>query len=114
MVDSDGWCFSHRPGIEDQRVEVRRKGGVHSSTLARIHNHLPQELADVVSTLAEVIVEVRNGQTSPATGNSIASLSRAVIAAHAAASEEARVQELESTLARLEELLPTRGLLVVT
>lgn len=60
-------------------------------------------LGGVVQVLGEVTELVRSGEMSPAVGNSVASLSRAMIAALEAADSAARLRELEEAIDRLLE-----------
>ena len=96
-------CFTHDPDSQERRQEARRKGGRLSSKVARLEKSLSANptLAGVVDVLGQVTEEVRAGEMSPAIGNSIASLSRAMIAAIEAADSATRLRELEAVIDRL-------------
>jgi hypothetical protein len=87
---------------------ARRKGGHNRSTAQRSYNRLPDDLKAIARLLAEVIVEVRDGKLAPAVGNSVASLSRALISSVESGNVEVRVGELEDLLSRLDERLDLR------
>ena len=63
-----------------------------------------------IGRLAEpdTIVQVRAGTIAPAVGNSVASLCRALVGAHGAAIDEARLTHLEAVIRQVEQVLGER------
>ncbi len=84
-------------------MEARRRGGRNSSTVERAYTKLPSDLQSVAVILGETIVAVRDGQLSPSIGNSIASLSRSLVATLESANLSNRMDGLEAVLGRLDE-----------
>ncbi len=103
-----GHCNSHCPQFEAERQEARRRGGKNSSAVERAYSRLPDDLRAISRLLADTITEVKAGTLAPAVGNSIASLSRALIGAIESGNVETRVGELEDLLTRLDERLELR------
>ena len=95
-----GMCFTHDPCEAERRHEVRVMGGRNSSTVVRTERAitLSPGVGGVVEVIADTIQRVRDGSIQPAVGNSVASLSRAFIAAHEAALDLAKLRELEALL----------------
>ncbi len=104
----DGHCSVHCPERADAMAAARRKGGHNRSTAQRSYSRLPDDLKAIAKLLADVIVEVRDGRLPPAVGNSVASLSRALISSIESGNVEVRVGELEDLLTRLDERLELR------
>ncbi len=69
---------------------------------------MPDDLRAISRLLADTITEVKAGTLAPAIGNSVASLSRALIGAIESGNVETRVAELEDLLTRLDERLELR------
>ena len=101
-------CNSHCPTLETERQEARRRGGRNSSAVERAYARLPSDLSAVAKTLAEVLVDVREGTLPPNVGNAVASLARALVGTIESANVETRVAELEDLLTRLDEQLHLR------
>lgn len=102
-LTSGTYCYQHAPEVATKRDEARRRGGRNSSKVARLQRSLSANptLGGVVEVLGEVTELVKSGEMSPAIGNSIASLSRAMIAAIEAADSATRLRELEEVIDRL-------------
>lgn len=102
-LTSGSYCYQHEPAVAERRDEARRRGGRNSSKVARLQRSLSANptLGGVVEVLGEVTELVKSGEMSPAIGNSIASLSRAMIAAIEAADSATRLRELEAAIDRL-------------
>ncbi len=98
-------CNSHCPTLETERQEARRRGGRNSSAVERSYAKLPSDLASVAKVLGETMVAVRDGRLSPSIGNSIASLSRALISAIESGNLSTRMDNLEAVLGALDETL---------
>ena len=101
-------CNSHCPSQVADRQEARRRGGKNSSSVERAYSRLPDDLRAISRLLADTLTEVKAGTLAPAVGNSIASLSRALISAIESGNVETRVGELEDLLTRLDERLELR------
>ena len=104
----DGHCSVHCPGRADAMARARRKGGHNRSNVERAYSRLPDDLRAISRLLADTITEVKAGTLAPAIGNSVASLSRALISAIESGNVETRVGELEDLLTRLDERLELR------
>jgi len=104
----DGHCSVHCPDRADAMAAARRKGGHNRSNVERSYSRLPDDLRAISRLLADTITEVKAGTLAPAIGNSVASLSRALIGAIESGNVETRVGELEDLLTRLDERLELR------
>ncbi len=104
----DGHCSVHCPERADAMAAARRQGGHNRSNVERAYSRLPDDLRAISRLLADTITEVKAGTLAPAVGNSIASLSRALISAIESGNVETRVGELEDLLTRLDERLDLR------
>ncbi|MFQ5554136.1 MAG: hypothetical protein ACE5GC_02040 [Acidimicrobiia bacterium] len=72
------------------------KGGTHSSVTFRLHNLMDPTVAGVVDVLADTVAGVRSGEVSPAVANTVASSTRAMIAASESKRVEVRLREKET------------------
>ncbi len=104
----DGHCSVHCPERADAMAAARRKGGHNRSNVERAYSRLPDDQRAISRLLADTITEVKAGTLAPAIGNSVASLSRALIGAIESGNVETRVGELEDLLTRLDERLDLR------
>ena len=104
IIYADGYCYSHLPGIDEQRTLARRQGGINSNSVTRLNRRLQDNptMAGVVSMLSSVIDDVRDGTLEAGRGQAIASLSRAVLASIEAAESIERLAMLSTLLERLE------------
>lgn len=105
FVQDNGWCYQHDPELEETRIEWRVKGGVNSSKLARTEAAILKQpnVSTLAKLIVETMVEVKNGETAPGVGNSVSSLSKALLATMQAASEAERVARLEALIDRVAE-----------
>ena len=98
-----GLCISHDPAQEDKRNMARSKGGAHTSRRWRLERSLKDNpsLAGVIAVLGEVTEGVKDGTVPAAVGNSVASLSRALVSAIEAAQSGEKLRSLEELLDQL-------------
>jgi hypothetical protein len=90
---SDGWCIGHRPGAKD----ARSRGGKGKSRAARAGKLLPARLRPIVDRLEKALDDVETGKITPAQGQAMASLSRAIVQVFTAGELEERMRDLEKT-----------------
>jgi len=91
-------CWLHDPNVAEQRREASRKGGKARSNAARAKKALPAEImtdAELLSWLGVMLKRVMAGATTPAIGNSVATIAKAMVAVRQASELEDRLAELE-------------------
>ena len=95
IVGDTGYCFSHDPTREADRARARTRGGRASSKLSRARKLAPPLLIDVYEDLESALTDVRSGVLSPAQGQSMASLARALVTTLQVGELEERLRHLE-------------------
>jgi hypothetical protein len=98
-IRADGYCYWHSPALADERDRKRREGGRNSSNRARAAKALPAAAltpAELQGVLAVTLKAVLAEQKSPAIGNAIANLGRAIVAVREATEVEDRLAALEA------------------
>ncbi len=91
-------CWLHDPNVAEQRREASRKGGRARSNAARAKKALPAEIMtddELLSWLGVMLKRVMTGATTPAIGNSVATIAKAMVAVRQASELEDRLAELE-------------------
>ncbi|MFC1955019.1 hypothetical protein ACFLWZ_00515 [Chloroflexota bacterium] len=92
----DGYCWSHSPALEKQRIEARAKGGRNSARAARLRSLVPPRLIPVYDKLEEALEEVHDGNLESKQAQAMASLARAMVAVLTSGELEERVRGLET------------------
>lgn len=91
-------CFAHDDELAEIRADARRRGGTNKATVVRLTSRMPDTVAGMVDDLLVAMREVHAGDLEAARGQAIASLARAVLAAHAEHDVTARLDALEDHL----------------
>jgi hypothetical protein len=92
---ASGLCFAHDPALAGERDQARRAGGRNSARRERLQGMVPPRLIPLFDDLETALKEVRAGSLTPAQGNAIASLARALVTVMTAGELEERVRRLE-------------------
>ena len=95
IVGDYGYCFSHDPTREEDRTVARTREGRASSKLRRARKLAPPMLIDVYEELQSALTDVRSGVLSPAQGQSMSSLARALVTTLQVGELEERLRNLE-------------------
>ena len=97
-VRDDGFCYWHAPGLAEQRLSDRQRGGAARSNVARARKQLQRDvmtLSDVQGVLCRTLARVVAGETEPGVGTAAATLGRAIAAIATVADLETRLTALE-------------------
>lgn len=99
-VSESGFCLAHDPERRDVQQRAWSAGGQHNSRKWKNLEALSQHptLFTVIQVLSDTLQGVRAGTVPPAVGNSVASLSRSMVAAITAAADTAKLAEMERVL----------------
>ena len=94
-LGSSGLCFTHDPARQAERDQARRAGGHGSARRERLRGMIPARLIPVWDRLAGALDRVEAGSMTPAQGQAMASLARALVSVLQAGELEERVRKLE-------------------
>ena len=95
-VWQDGGCRWHHPGLERERREWSRRGGVGKSNKARMAKAAQgMSLTDVQALLAAVLKGTITGRFTPGQASACAAVARALVTIHENVEIEARLEALE-------------------
>lgn len=98
-LPGEEWCRNHHPDWAERRTEWQRKGGTSRSNRMRAQKQLADlkaaTPAEVVLVLTRALVKVEEGKMEPNVGNSLATISKALLGALGAVDWDERLAELE-------------------
>ena len=98
-IRPSGYCWWHCPDAAEERDRTRREGGRARSNKARAAKTLPDHALtpeQLQGLLGLTLKAVLNESKSPAIGNAVGSLARAIVAVREATDLEARLAALEA------------------
>jgi hypothetical protein len=95
-VVRNGCCIGHQG---DENAAWRAKGGAATSNAERAAKALPSTLRPVLGVLLSALAKVATKDYTPAQGGAMAALAGAIVRVFLAGEQEARLQELELSVA---------------
>ncbi len=93
-VRPSGWCWFHDPALVAERAAGRRQGGRQRANTARAKKAM-RGAGDVAPVLWQALNDLAAGRLEPARGQAMASVARALLAAHETTALEDRIAALE-------------------
>ncbi len=101
IVLASGRCFAHDTERQAEMSAARTAGGHGKRRTARAEKLVPSTLRPVLTTLLDVLTEVRAGDLAPGQANAVATVAGAIVKVYASATVEQQIADLQEQVARL-------------